>query len=121
MALADPQSVTIGATPYSLPRVGANGATGKFATADGLIAMTVQHSSTATRRRHFIRLDQTMLTSDPFTTGSSFNVTQGHYFVSDVPIIGYTTTQLKDAAHALCTALTTSSDALLLKLLGGEQ
>jgi hypothetical protein len=116
---ADPQSVTIGGAATSLPRVSSGNGTGAFQTPDGSVQLSVSHSY-GKRNRRTARLTQKFLSADPLTPSNNIPVSGAFYVVADFPLQGITPDQQKDAAAALAAWLTASSNANLIKLLGGE-
>lgn len=119
MSFADPQSVTIAATPYTLPRVSSGASSGGFRSADGNIDMTV--SSTYGRRtRRTVRLSQSKIAADPFVAGASGKVSMSTYLVVDTPVNGFTVTEAKAVVDALVAYLAASTGARVTQLLGGE-
>lgn len=113
---ADPQSVTINAVPFSLPRVlnGTQDAT--YRSADETVQMRISHQDSKGRKRRMVRLDQTVIAADPL---SAENTSQkaGIYLVVDEPQFGFSDTQLDYLVDALIAWLTAANIA---KLLGGE-
>jgi hypothetical protein len=120
MAFADPQTVTIsGVTATSYLRTGFS-PVGVFTTADQLNKLTIQHSPSAKKVRHFIRLDNSKIASDPLMAGQSVPVSIGAYLVVDVPTVGFTATEAKAAVDGFLAFLTASSGAKVTQLLAGE-
>lgn len=118
MAFADPQSVNDGAA-HSLARTGQGLDTGTFRnTADGF-EMKISHSY-GRRIRREIRLDQSKIVTDPLVPANSVPAAASVYLVINHPETGFTPTQLKDLTKALMSNLTASTDANLVKLVGGE-
>lgn len=118
MSFADPQSVTINAVPYSLPRISTEGRTGIFQTSDGMVGLTVTHT-VGKRNRHNIRLDHKKLAVDPLTAENAYFSMSG-ILVVDVPPTGYTLTEAKQVIDGLTAYLTASSGARVTQLLGNE-
>jgi len=119
MAFSDPQSVTIGGVTTSLPRVSSGNGTGAFASGDGSILMEVRNSY-GKRIRRTVRLTTKKLVSDPLLPSSNIPVSGAVYLVVDVPVQGITAAEIKDQAVGLLTNLTASTNANLIKALGGE-
>jgi len=119
MAFTDPQSITIAGVASSLPRtsVGKNQAT--YQSADGLILLTASHTY-GKRNRRVIRVDHSKLTADPFIPAQNTKVSMSNYMVFDVPPAGYTNAQAKEVYDGFKTLFTASTDAIIVKLLGGE-
>jgi hypothetical protein len=113
--LADPQSINA----VSLPRtgIGANSAT--YTSADGALSLKVQRIRGKDNIRTVVSVQTTKIAADPLTAVNqrvssviSVSITQ--------PLSGFTTTELKDQTTGTFTALTASTNAMLLKVLGGE-
>lgn len=117
--LADPQSITVAGTALTLPRVGVGQNSSDYQTADGTSRLRVQHSSNAKTRRNSATLQTDKVAADPLTAINS-RVTSQISISILAPVNGFTVTELKDQLVALATALTASSGALAVKILGGE-
>jgi hypothetical protein len=118
MAFADPQSVTVGSA-QSLPRTGSSLESGHFMSGDQAFSMEVnQQYKTRTRRQ--ARLNQQKIVTDPLFSTQNKRVSASVYLVVDQPQSGFSPTELKDLVKGLLGNLTASSDANLVKLLGGE-
>lgn len=113
---ADPQSVTINATPVSLPRVLTGNQDATYRSADETVQVRISHQNTKSRKRRMVRLDQTVIAADPL---SSENTSQkaGVYLVVDEPEFGFDDTSLGYLIDALKAFIDSSAIA---KLLGGE-
>lgn len=121
MALTDPQTITISATPYTLPRTYSEGNESAYTSSDGLIKLSLNHTLVKQgRTRHLLRLDHSKITSDPFKPTVNVKVGTAMYMVFDVPPAGYTNTEITAVYTGWKTLFTASSDALITKLLGGE-
>lgn len=119
MALADPQSIKIGGTTTSLPRVDTGNHSSTYASEDGLT--TLKLSTVENRRkRQVIRVDVEKITSDPFIPAQNTTVSMSFYMVFDRPEVGYTNTEALNVAKGLVEACSATEYALLKKLLGGE-
>lgn len=121
MALADPQSVTIGTTPgaVSLPRVGQGLSEGQFLSSDGNTKFRVSHTY-GRRKRHLIRLDFQKVAPDPLISSTNVLYSMSAHVVIDTPITGFSVAEQKDVLLALANYLTASSGANSVKVLGGE-
>lgn len=115
----DPQSVTINATPYSLPRTGIGDGNATYKSSDGTVQMRISHREAKGRMRRMVRLDQTIIAADPLTAEQQYQ-TAGVYLVIDEPSVGFTDAQLQYIVTALNTWLTASTNANTTKLLGSE-
>jgi hypothetical protein len=120
MALADPQSVTIGGVANSLPRTGSGDNHGQFTKDDRTVTLKVTHNPNKTRARRSVRLDFSKIAADPLLAGVNREASMTAFVNIDVPLVGLTLTEQKDVVKGLIAALTASSDALLIKIIGGE-
>lgn len=121
MALADPQSVTIGTTPgtVSLPRTGLDMSEGAFLSSDGNTKFTVSHQY-GKRKRHLVRLDFQKVAPDPLISSTNVIYSASAYVVVDAPLTGFSISEQKDVLVALATYITAASAANAVKVLGGE-
>lgn len=117
MALADPQSVTIGGGgATSLPRSGLSLDEGKFLSADGQVSLTVMHNR-ARRTRHTVKLQKSAIVADPMVPSVNTNVSYSAHIVIDIPNNGVSASDAKDLASALVAWATATN---IGKVLGGE-
>ena len=117
--LTEPQSVTTDAA-HSLPRVGMDSKSGEFANAADGYDLRITHDYSSSRQRHVVWLEQTKIVTDPlFSTQNKQVVARATLTVSG-PMSGFTQTQLKELTKGLLGNLTASSDANLIKVIGGE-
>jgi len=119
MSFTDPQSITISAVTTPLPRVSTGQNEGLYSSADGTIDLSASHAY-GKRTRRVLRLDHTKITSDPFRPSENTEVSMSNYMVFDLPVVGYTNAEAKAVYTGFKTLYTASSDALIDKLLGGE-
>lgn len=119
MAFSDPQSVTIGGTASSLPRISPGTSDGAFASGDNLISLKVSHSN-GRRIRRIIRLDVAKVAADPFQTAVNARYSMSAQLHIDVPVVGYTIAEQKAVVDALIAYLSASTGARVTQLLGGE-
>jgi len=117
MAFADPQAFTVG-TAQSAPRV-PDVKGGAFKTNDQQFTLSISQNY-GKRVRREIRLDQTKIVVDPLFDAQNKKVDAGVYLVVNHPTQGYSVTELKDLVKGLLGNLTASTDANLVKFLGGE-
>lgn len=121
MSFADPQSLKIGATENSLPRIGTGRGTSEYANADGSVELIPKTTeSKAGRKRHEIRANQTKVTADPFIPTNNVEVGASVYLVIDVPPAGFTNAQQKELVDGFLANLQASSGANITKLIAGE-
>lgn len=119
MAFADPQSITISGTPYSLPRTNVQNNRSEYRSADGLILLSAS-SAYGRRTRRVLRVDHSKVTADPFIPTQNSKVSMSNYMVFDLPPAGYTAAEALAVYQGFKTQFTASTDALIVKLLGGE-
>lgn len=121
MALADPQSVTIGTAPgaVSLPRTGLDMTEGAFMSSDANTKFAVSHQYNK-RKRHLVRLDFQKIAADPLVSSTNVIYGMSAYIVIDVPLTGFTVSEQKDVVGALAGYITAGSYANIIKILGGE-
>lgn len=119
MAFTDPQSVTISGSAISLPRVSTGNGNSSYTSADGLVTLTASHAY-GRRTRRVLRIDHGKITADPFIPAQNTKVSMSNYLVFDLPVAGYSNTEALAVYTGFKTAFTATSDALIVKLLGGE-
>jgi len=121
VAFTDPQSVTISAVTSSLPRTFAEGDEAAYTSADGLIRLSVNHSLVKQgRARRVLRIDHSKITSDPFKPSENVKVGMACSVIFDIPPAGYSNTEALAVYTGFKALYTAGSDALIVKLLGGE-
>jgi len=119
--LTDPQSVKFGAEAIvSLPRIGSGQTSADYQSADGAVSLRVTQNENKTTRRTSAAYRKTKIAADALTSVNqrvaatvSINVT--------APLAGFTPAELADMIAGAATALTASSNAMALKILGGEK
>lgn len=116
---SDPQSVTISATPYTLPRVSSDVNAGSFRTNDGAISISVSHTY-GKRWRRTIRITHSKYAADPLFPANNAPYSMSFYLVVDVPRVGYTVAEQKAVIDGFLANLQASTGANITKLLGGE-
>lgn len=119
MSFADPQSITINAVAYPLPRTASGVNTGTFTHADGTVKLSVNHAYGKRTRRTF-RLDHTKIAPDPLISAVNVSRSLSVGFWTDTPIDGYTLAEIKQIQDGFLAFLTASSGAKLTQLNGGE-
>lgn len=119
MAFTDPQSITVSAATSSLPRVNVGNNLSEYLSSDGLIRLSASHAN-GRRTRRVIRVDHSKITADPFIPAQNTRVSMSNYMVFDVPPAGYTNAEILAVYTGFKTLYSASSDALIVKLLGGE-
>lgn len=119
MALSDPQSVKIGATTTSLPRVSVGDMTAAYKSADGRITFKAS-TAEANRLRQVIRLDVSKITEDPFISTQNVEVSMSTYIVIDRPPAGYTNAEALETVVGFLEMITNTEDLILTKVLAAE-
>jgi hypothetical protein len=122
VSFADPLSITISGVTTPLPRVGDADSSDDgsvYRSGDGLVTVTASHDYKK-RTRRVLRIDTSKLTADPFKPAENVKVSSSFYMVYDIPPAGYTASEALAFSKGLITLATASSDAVLVKLLGGE-
>lgn len=117
MSYADPQSVTVNAVAQSLPRTGSSLNAGTFQSAAADYKLGVTHSL-GRRNQHRARLDNSKIIVDPLASDRNLPVSMSTYLVVDVPVTGYSTTEVKQQIIALADWLKAGTNAD--KLAGNE-
>lgn len=119
MSFTDPLSVTISAVTSPLPRVSVGDDRSEYQSADGLILLTASHDY-GKRTRRMIRIDTSKLTADPFKPAENVKVSMSNYMVFDLPPAGFTAAEALAVYTGFKTLFSATSDAMIVKLLGGE-
>lgn len=123
MALADPQSINIGGTTYSLPRVSTGDGRSEYASNDGIVRMTLSNAY-GKRTRRVARVDFKKISADPFLPSTNVELGTSVYVVWDSPRVGFTPTELLNIWHGLQIELDTTvggvDSKIATQLLGGE-
>jgi len=117
--LTEPQSVTTDAA-HSLPRTGMGSTSGAFENFTDGYELSIVHDYSASRQRHVVWLEQTKIVTDPLFSTQNKQVIARATLTVSAPPSGFTPTQLKELAKGLMTNLTASTDANLIKVIGGE-
>lgn len=118
MSFSDPQSVTVAGTTYSLPRIVTLPTASTFQDATSVMKLDVSQQN-GKINRSLARVDLKKISTDPLTD-IKLSLTASAYIVIQRPAVGFSATELKDLVVGLTTYLTASSNANLLKLVGGE-
>lgn len=114
---ADPQSVTINAVPFSLPRTESEGTKSLYSAADEALKMTISHQeTTAGRTRRMVRLDKRVVATDPLSAEQTYE-TLGVYLVIDEPEYGFADADIDNVVQGFKAWLTTAN---VTKVCGAE-
>lgn len=116
MALADPQTLTVDATPYTLNRIKSDGYRSEYVSADEEWKLTVSHQESKDRTRRMIRVDNRVVAADPLTSVNEYK-SLGVYVVIDEPEYGFDDTDIDNVAQAL---FALADSTLVGKILGGQ-
>jgi len=119
MSFTEPLSVNATGSVQSLPRTSVEGDQAIYSSSDGNVVITADHT-VAKRIRRVLRLDLRKLSPDPHKPSENVAVTMSTYIVFDLPIDGYTNAEALVAYKGLTALMAASSDAITVKLLGGE-
>lgn len=114
MALATPLTITINAVPFSLPCIYVLGSRSEYQDATGLIKAIVSHKYTGTRVSRLCRVEQKLLQVDGTYSKHSFH-TVNEYDTNKV-----TSTQAKDLEVGVAAFKAAGSNAVIIKMIGGE-
>lgn len=119
MAFTDPQTITISGVTTPLPLVSRGEDGAKYSSGDGLIDLSASHAY-GRRTRRVLRVDHSKVSADPFIPSQNREESMSCYMVFDLPKVGYTNTEALAVYTGFKTQFTASTDALIVKLLGGE-
>jgi hypothetical protein len=119
MSFADPLSITIGGVTSSLPRTSVEGDKAIYTSGDGLVTVTSDHDY-GKRTRRVLRVDTTKLSPDPFKPSENVKLAMSFYIVFDLPTAGFANADALAVYTGFKTLFSASSDAVIVKLLGGE-
>lgn len=121
MAFADPQSLTVGSSTITLPRVNSGSNTGTFKSGDDQYSLEISPLSLKSgRRSKTVRIRNTKVTADPLISTTNVVVSDSIRLVIDTPSQGYSEADVLAQLAGLITWLTASSNANAKKLIGGE-
>ncbi len=118
MALADPQSMTVG-TLQSLPRTTTGSTQAEYSTADGTLKLLVSHQQTKGRRRSLVKSNRSKVSTNVLTDVKS-EISAGINISIDRPAVGFTETELIELVTGAFGWLTAGTNANLKKVLGLE-
>lgn len=118
MSLADPQSITIGGTTYSVARVSDDGYKSQYFYADRSVRETVSSQLTKGangRTKTLFRVDKDVVAADPISALNK-SLTGSVYVVLDFPLYGFSTADKIAMYTGMSTQLTASTNAVLTKI-----
>lgn len=116
MAFSDPQTVTVNAVAQTLANISRSAQSSEYRKDDGTYDLKISHNE-GKRNRRTARLDFQKVAADPFEPALNQKFTGSVYCVIDVPVTGWTNTEIKDITLGLTAWLTSAN---VLKILGGE-
>jgi hypothetical protein len=119
MSLTDPLSVTISGNTISLPRISVGDDRSEYSSGDGLTTFIASHDY-GKRTRRTARINTKKIAPNPLETTVNREESMSFYIVYDLPRVGYTAAEALAVSSGLIAMLTASSNAALVKLLGGE-
>jgi hypothetical protein len=120
MALADPQTVTIGSA-ISLPQTAVAPTQTIYTSADGAVKLTANQTIGKDTINTMIRVDKTVIAADPISAANK-SLTGSVWFVFKFPIKNFGFTEADKIAiySGLSTQLTSGTNAVLKQLLAGQ-
>ena len=120
MALADPQSITIGSA-ISLPQFEPSPHSTTYQSSDGLVKLTVNQSIGKDTINTMVRVDKTVIAADPVSAINK-SLTGSVWFVYKFPVknFGFTETDKINMFTGLTTLLSASTNAVLKQVLAGQ-
>lgn len=118
MALADPQTMTVG-TAVTLPRTTTGVTQAEYTAADGTLKLLVSHQQTKGRRRSLVKANRAKVSTNVLTDVKS-EITAGINISIDRPAVGFTETELIELITGAFTWLTAGTNANMKKVLGLE-
>jgi hypothetical protein len=118
MALADPQSVTIGSA-FSLPRTTTDKSSAVYTSSDSSASLFVSHTLAKGRRRSYVQIKRRKISTDVLTDVKSF-ISAGVSVVIDRPEVGFTEAELIELVAGITGWLTAGTNANTKKVLGLE-
>lgn len=116
MAFTDPQSLTVGTAPVSLPRTGSSSNSGTFRSSDQKYVLEIRHT-VGTRERHNAKFSFADVVGNPLVPSQNIAVSAAVNLTVDHPRNGLTAAAIRDLAEALAGWATEEN---LGKLIGGE-
>lgn len=115
----DPQSIKIGGTTISTPRVSTGQGESQYLSADGLTRISIA-SVEKKRKRHVFRVDVSKITADPFISSTNVEVGMSVYLTVDRPKAGYTNEDALNVVKGLVEVLMATEYAAVKKLVAFE-
>ena len=121
MALADPQSLVVDSSTYTLGRAINGSDAGRFVAADGSYAIDVlPRVSKRGRTLRQVSVRNTKITADPLVSSTNVRVNDTVRLLIDRPLNGYSDDEVLKQVKGFIAWLSASSDANLKKIIAGE-
>lgn len=120
MAFSDPQSISVATVAKTLPRISTGVNSSVYTSPDGAIKFTISHQYGKTRTRRSVRIDFAKISADPLITNVNTKYGMSTYFVTDIPLTGFSVKEQTDNLLALAKWLEDLAAANAAKYLGGE-
>lgn len=117
--LADPQSITIGATTLTLPRKLTGTDLGQFKDSDNRVEIQTSAQKNG-RIRTVVRFVQQKVTTDPLVSTTNVMVSDTIALTVNRPASGFSDADVLAQIKGLIGWLTASTDATLKKIIAGE-
>lgn len=118
--LTDPQSITVNGVAISLPRTSEVGNYADYTASNDSASLRILQSKSGKTRRTAVVFRQNKIAADPLTAINQRIASQVSITFTS-PIDGFTITELANQFLGLSSALSASSAANLVKILGGEK
>lgn len=93
---------------------------GEFSNPTDGYEFVITHDYSSARQRHVVWLEQVKIVTDPLFSTQNKQVVARATLTVSAPMSGFSTQQLKELAKGLIGNLTATSDANLIKVIGGE-
>jgi len=119
--LTDPQSVTYNSVAFSCPRVGNDGSSAVYRSADGDFQIrTARTQSKSGRVRSVVSIQRRKVAADPFNTTVSGEYTTTISFTMNEPVVGFTSAERTLFVDTVLDYLRASTDAVPLAVGSGQ-
>jgi hypothetical protein len=119
MALADPQSLTIG-SPVAVARVVSNPRSSTFVSADQTVSLLVEQTEPRGTRRTRVAASRSIISTSPLTDLKSSEKATATLTIVRPANGAFTEAQLIELVNSIPTLLQASTNAILKKVLAGE-
>lgn len=119
MAFADPQTITISATPYACARTGSGINQGSFADPTRALQLTVAHTY-GRRIRRVIKFVWSKIAADTYNPTMNSQSSLSMALTFDLPTTGFTLAEQQAVVAGVMTWLAASTNAKITQLLSGE-